>query len=160
MIAHRKQTVEHQDEWRACGGEVGRMVRRLRWRRRSQRASKAALMVLVVLAPVSLAYWTTVESFLTSQIELRVASAPCTYYEDEMLAYYSEKSRSDLPPQLWEHIATCSACSKDLIFYGGIAASKVRHQGAVPPSAHVHRSTESAVSLTELWAEGTLAVHR
>jgi hypothetical protein len=160
MIAHHKQTVEDRDEWHASGGEVRRMVRRLRWRRRSQRARKATLMVLVVLAPVSLAYWSSVESFLTSQIELRVASAPCTYYEDEMLAYYSDKSRSDLPPQLWEHIATCSACSKDLVFYGGIAASKGVHQGTVSPSAHIHRGTESAVSLIELWAEGTLAVHR
>jgi hypothetical protein len=159
MIAH-KQSVEHRDEWHASGGEVGRMVRRLRWRRRSQRASKAVLMVLVVLAPVSLAYWTSVELFLTSQIELRVASAPCTYYEDEMLAYYSEKSRSDLPPQLWEHIATCSDCSKDLMFYGGIAQSKGGRRGKVHPSAHVHRGTERAVSLMGLWAEGTLAVHR
>jgi hypothetical protein len=159
MIA-QKQTVTGQEEWHASGGEVGRMVRRLRWRRRSQRASKVALMVIVVLAPVSLAYWTSVELFLTSQIELRVASAPCTYYEDEMLAYYSEKSRPDLPPQLWEHIATCSACSKDLVFYGGIAQSKDNHRAKAQPSAHVHHGAGSAVSLTELWAEGTLAVHR
>jgi hypothetical protein len=159
MIAH-KQTIEGQEEWRAAGGEVGRMVRRLRWRRRSQRASKAALLVLVVLAPVSLAYWTSVELFLTSQIELRVASAPCTYYEGEMLAYYSDKSRSDLPPQLWEHISTCSDCSKDLMFYGGIAQSQDGHSRKAHQSVHVHRGTKSAVSLTGLWAEGTLAVHR
>jgi hypothetical protein len=161
MTTLNNPTVE-QDGWRACGGEVRRLVRHLRWRRRSEQASKAAALVLVVLAPISLAYWSTLQLFVTSEIELKVTNVPsCTYYEDEMLAYYSNKSRADLPPQLWEHISHCPDCSKDLIFYGGIAQIKNSERPQQPAhAAHIGHDSQRAVSLIQLLAKGTLAVHR
>jgi hypothetical protein len=116
--------------------------------------------LFVALVPVSLCYSSYVKSFLTSQIELKVAAAPCGYYEDEMRAYYCDKSRSDLPSELWVHIAHCQDCSRDLVFYGGIAQCSHDRPAAAKHSASVLHGPDRAVSLMRVLAEGTLAVNR
>jgi hypothetical protein len=160
MITINKETNSHADDWRACGGEVHGLVRRLRWRRRSHQVREFVAVVFVALVPLALCFSSNVKSFLTSEIELKVAAAPCGYYEDEMRAYYSDKSRSDLPSELWVHLAHCSNCSQDLVFYGGIAQCPRGHRRGPDHSAHAqHDTTTQAVGLMRLLAEGTLAVH-
>jgi hypothetical protein len=160
MTTNHEQTLLHGDDWRACGGQVKGLVRRLRWRRRAHNARQFAAVLFVALVPVALCYSSYVKSFLTSQIELKVASAPCGYYEDEMRAYYSDKSRSDLPSELWVHIANCRDCSRDLVFYGGIAQCAHDRPAAAKHSAAVVHGPDRTVSLMRLLAEGTLAVNR
>ncbi len=160
MISITEQPVSRADDWRACGGEVRGLVRRLRWRRRAHQARRFVAVVVVALVPVTLCFSSYVKSFLTSEIELKVASAPCGYYEDEMRAYYSDKSRSDLPSDLWVHLAHCPDCSRDLVFYGGIAQCTPDRRAMPKHSAHVHHGTDQAVSLMQVLAEGTLAVGR
>jgi hypothetical protein len=155
-----EQAVSHADGWRACGGEVRGLVRRLRWRRRAHQARQFVAVVFVALVPVTLCFSSYVKSFLTSQIELKVAAAPCGYYEDEMRAYYCDKSRSDLPPELWVHLAHCRDCSRDLVFYGGIAQCVPQRPAAAKHSAHVQRGPDHAVTLMQVLTEGTLAVQR
>jgi hypothetical protein len=113
----------------------------------------------VALTPV-LCLSSSVNGFLTSQIELKTAAAPCGYYEDEMRAYYCEKSRADLPPELWVHLAHCRDCSRDLVFYGGIAqcAPDHRRAPAAKHSAHSHNDGDHAVTLSQILTEGTIAV--
>ncbi len=148
-----------QAEWRPCGGEVHGLVRRLRWRRRAQQARQFVAVLFIALVPVSLCFSSYVNWYLTSQIELKVAAAPCGYYEDEMRAYYSDKSRSDLPTDLWVHLAHCPDCSRDLVFYGGIAqCAPDRSRPATKHSAHLHQAGSQSVTLSQVLAEGTLAV--
>jgi hypothetical protein len=158
MISINEQSVSRGDDWRTCGGEVRGLVRRLRWRRRAQQARQFAAVLFVALVPVSLCYSSYVRLFLTSEIELKVASAPCGYYEDEMRAYYCDNSRSDLPPELWVHLAHCRDCSRDLIFYGGIARCTPDRRPAAKRSAQIQHGSEHAITLTQVLAEGTLAV--
>jgi hypothetical protein len=161
MITINEQSAVHPDGWRACGGEVRGLVHRLRWRRRAQQSRQFVALVIIALAPVSLCFSSYVKSFLTSQIELKTAAVPCGYYEDEMRAYYCDKSRSDLPPDLWVHLSHCPDCGRDLRFYGGIAQCRPDSRaGQVKHSAHVHRAPEQAVTLMQVLTEGTLAVQR
>jgi hypothetical protein len=161
MTTINGQSVSHADDWHACGGEVRGLVRRLRWRRRTDQARRFVAVAFVAIVPLTLCFSSYVKSFLTSEIELKVASAPCGYYEDEMRAYYCDKSRSDLPSELWVHLAHCPDCSRDLVFYGGIAQCTPDHRrGAAKHSAHVHQGSDQAVSLMRVLAEGTLAVQR
>jgi hypothetical protein len=161
MITINEQSVVHADGWRACGGEVRGLVHRLRWRRRAQRTRQLCAFVIIALAPVSIFFSSSVKSFLTSQIELKTAAVPCGYYEDEMRAYYCDKARTDLPPELWVHLSHCPDCSRDLVFYGGIAQCAPDHRGkGVKHSAHVHRAPEQAVTLMQVLTEGTIAVGR
>jgi hypothetical protein len=151
------------DDWRPCGGEVRGLVRRLRWRRRNHHARRFVALVIIVLAPVSLCFSSSVKSYLISQIELKVSPTPCDYYEDEMRAYYCEKARTDLPPDLWVHLSHCRDCSRDLVFYGGIAQclpESRRHRQSAKQSAHVQHGSDQAVSLMQVLAKGTLAVQR
>ncbi|HXY33418.1 MAG TPA: hypothetical protein VEI07_04275 [Planctomycetaceae bacterium] len=162
MTTTNEQTVSRADGWRACGGEVRGLVSRLRWRKRAHQARQVSAVVFVALTPVLLCFSSYVRSFVTSEIELKTASAPCGYYEDEMRAYYCDKSRSDLPADLWVHLAHCRDCSRDLVFYGGIAqCTPDRRRGsAVKHSAHLHRGGDQTLSLTQVLLEGTLAVQR
>jgi hypothetical protein len=155
-----KDTISPAGDWHACGGEVRGLVRRLRVRRRVYQVRQFASVVVIALAPLALWFSSSVKSYLASEIELKVAAAPCGYYEDEMRAYYSDKTRSDLPPQLWEHLAHCSNCSRDLVFYGGIAQCTPSYHPNAHHSAHVHHDSDRAVGLMRVLAEGTLAVNR
>jgi hypothetical protein len=153
------QTNSHAGEWRACGGEVRKLVQRLRWRRRGQQARQFVAIVFVAVVPF-LCFTPYARLFLTSQIELKVAAAPCGYYEDEMRAYYSDKSRSDLPPELWVHLSHCRDCSRDLAFYGGIAQCMPDRAAVAKHSAHMHHDPQQRVTLMQVLTEGTLAVQR
>jgi hypothetical protein len=159
MITINKETISHAGDWQACGGEVRGLVRRLRWRRRSHQVREIVAVVFVALVPLALCFSSSVKSFLTSEIELKVAAAPCGYYADEMRAYYCDKSRSDLPSELWVHLAHCPNCSQDLVFYGGIAQCRPGHRAGPGHSAHAEHDAKQAVGLMRLLAEGTLAVH-
>ncbi len=160
MISINEQSVSRDDTWQACGGEVRGLVRRLRWRRRGHQARQFAAVLIIALAPVSLFYSSYVRSYLTSEIELKVASVPCGYYEDEMRAYYSDHSRSDLPSELWVHLSHCPDCSRDLVFYGGIARCVRGGQvGGGKHSAQIQQpGVERAVTLSQVLAQGTLAI--
>jgi hypothetical protein len=161
MITINEQSALHADGWRACGGEVRGLVRRLRWHRRLHQTRQFVALVVIAMAPVSLAFSSYVKTFLTSQIELKTAAVPCGYYEDEMRAYYCDKSRSDLPPELWVHISHCPDCGRDLRFYGGIAQCSPDQQVAPKrTSAHIHHAAEHAVTLTQVLNAGTLAIQR
>jgi hypothetical protein len=160
MTTNKEQTDSHADDWRACGGEVRGLVRRLRWRRRTYQARQFVALVFVALVPLALCFSSYVKSFLTSEIELKVSSAPCGYYEDEMRAYYCDKSRSDLPTELWVHLAHCPDCSRDLVFYGGIARCESTRRPPTKHSAQMHHGPDQAISLMQVLAEGTLAVNR
>jgi hypothetical protein len=160
MISINEQSVSRDETWHACGGEVRGLVRRLRRRRRAHQVRQFAAMLFVALAPVSLFYSSYVRSYLTSQIELQVASVPCGYYEDEMRDYYSDHSRSDLPSELWVHLSHCPDCSRDLVFYGGIARCvRGGRVGGGKPSAQIQQpGVERAVTLSQVLAQGTLAI--
>jgi hypothetical protein len=158
MITINEQSVSQGDSWHACGGEVRGLVRRLRWRRRSHQARQFAAVLFVALVPVSLCYSSYVKLFLTSQIELKVAAAPCGYYEDEMRAYYSDHQRSDLPTELWVHLAHCPDCSRDLLFYGGIARCPDGPVSSGKQRVDLHHGSEHAITLSQVLAQGTLAV--
>jgi hypothetical protein len=158
MISINEQTVSRGDDWRACGGEVRGLVRRLRWSRHAQQARQFAAVLFVALVPVSLCYSSYVKLLLTSEIELKVAAAPCGYYEDEMRAYYCDKSRSDLPQELWVHLAHCRDCSRDLVFYGGIARCAPDQRATAKRSAQIQHGSEHSISLMQVLAEGTVAV--
>jgi hypothetical protein len=152
------QQSTHADEWRSCAGQVTGLVRRLRWRRRAHIARQTLAVLFVAIVPVTLCYSSSVRMFLTSQIELKTAAVPCGYYEDEMRAYYFDKSRSDLPSDLWVHISHCPDCSRDLMFYGGIARCARDQRPATKHSASVQHGADQAVSLMQIFAEGTIAV--
>ena len=161
MITINEHSALHADGWRACGGEVHGLVRRLRWHRRAHQTRLFIAYLIIAFAPVSMCFSSYVKSFVTSEIELKVAAVPCGYYEDEMRAYYCDKARSDLPQELWVHLAHCPDCSRDLIFYGGIAQCSPDHRGtASKHSAHIHRGPEQALTLTQLLTAGTIAVER
>ncbi|HEV8071121.1 MAG TPA: hypothetical protein VGP76_25630 [Planctomycetaceae bacterium] len=153
------QTISHAGEWRACGGEVRKLVQRLRWRRRGQQARQFAAIVFVAVVPF-LCFTPYAKLFLTSQIELKVAAAPCGYYEDEMRAYYCDKSRSDLPAELWVHLSHCRDCSRDLVFYGGISQCMPDRAAVAKHAAHMHHGPQQRVTLMQVLTEGTLAVQR
>lgn len=159
MLTKHEQTTR-PDEWRSCVGQVHGLVSRLRWRRRLHVARQCLAVLFVAVVPVTLCYSGSVRLFLTSQIELKTAAAPCGYYEDEMRAFYFDKSRSDLPPDLWVHIAHCRDCSRDLMFYGGVARCARDHRPATKHSAAVQHQPQQAVSLMQIFAEGTIAVNR
>jgi hypothetical protein len=152
---------KHADQWRSCGGEVHGLVRRLRWRKRAFQARQFAAVLFVAVTPAVIWCSSSVNYFVTSQIELKTAAAPCIYYEDEMRAYYCDKSRSDLPPELWVHLSHCPDCSRDLVFYGGIAqCTPDRRAPADKHSVHLHHEGDHAVSLMQVLTEGTIAVQR
>jgi hypothetical protein len=153
---HEQST--HANDWRSCDGQVHHLVRRLRWRRRAHVARQFLAVLFVAIVPVTLCYSASVRLFLTSQIELKTASVPCGYYEDEMRAFYFDKTRSDLPSDLWVHIAHCRDCSRDLMFYGGIARCARDHRPVTKHSASVQHEPEQAVTLMRIFAEGTIAV--
>jgi hypothetical protein len=158
MTKLNQSTVSRPDDWRTCGGEVSHLVRRLRWRHRTHQARGFVAVMFVALVPLALCFSTPVKSFLTSEIELNVASAPCAYYQDEMRAYYCDKSRSDLPTELWEHLATCHDCGRDLVFFGGIAQADGKSHIHANHSALHQQGPKRAVGLLRLFAEGTLAI--
>jgi hypothetical protein len=158
MITINQQSVSRGDSWRACSGEVHGLVRRLRWRKRGQQARQFAAVLVIAMAPLSICYSSYVRGYVTSEIELKVAAVPCNYYEDEMRAFYCDKSRSDLPSELWVHLSHCPDCSRDLVFYGGIARCTPDRRAAVKPSAQLQHGAQQAVTLTQVLAEGTLAV--
>jgi hypothetical protein len=160
MTAINHQTAPHADDWRVCGGEVRGLVRRLRWRRRAQQARQFVAIVFVAVVP-ALCFTPYAKSLVTTEVELKVAAAPCDYYEGEMRAYYCDKSRSDLPPELWVHLAHCKDCSKDLVFYGGIAqCTPSRRAHDVKHSAHLHHGSGQTMTLMQVLTEGTIAVQR
>src|SRR5579864_8953002 len=98
------------DGWETCNGEVGKLVHRLRWRRRSQRLRRAAL--FAVLAFVSIG-GNFVYSDVATEFSVKATGSPCDHYAQELRAFYCDGTRGELETKFWEHLSKCRDCQRD-----------------------------------------------
>lgn len=143
-------------DWRPCDGEVNKIVRRLRLRRRGRQIRPA--MLLAVFAVISVAgrfYYPEI----VATMDASVAGSPCDHYMGEMREFYCDKSRSDLEPRLWEHLSTCSDCRKAMRLCGSISRAS-----EISVTSHEHSAQTGAaghpVSLRLFARDATLAAGR
>jgi hypothetical protein len=141
------------DAWESCNGEVGKLVHRLRWRRRSQRLRRAALLSVLAFVSIGGNY---VYSDVATEFSVKATGSPCDHYAQELRAYYSDKSLGELDPAFWEHLSRCPDCQREFHFLGGISNCPVNH-----PAKHDHRVDAKAlpghISLDDLLKQATLA---
>jgi hypothetical protein len=141
------------DAWETCNGEVGKLVHRLRWRRRSQRLRRAGLLAVLAFVSIGGNY---VYSDVATELSVKATGSPCDHYAQELRAYYSDKSLGELEPAFWEHLSRCPDCQREFRFVGGIS-----HHQASHAAKHDHRADAKAlsghISLDDLLKQATLA---
>jgi hypothetical protein len=141
--------------WQACEGEVGQLVHRLRWRRRSSRLRLGALLATLALVTLSGNYF---YSDVATELSIKASGKPCDHYAQELRAFYCDKSLGELDPQFWEHLSKCPDCQRDFRFFGSISNSSVAHASPSKKARALHSS--HPISLEQLLQEGTFAAHR
>lgn len=141
------------DGWEACHGEVGKMVHRMRWRRRSQRLRRAALFAVLAFVSIGGNY---VYSDVATELSVKATGSPCDHYAQELRAYYSDKSLGEIDPAFWEHLSKCPECQREFRFLGGIAGRHHTEAAMHNRSAHTN-SLPGHISLDDLLKQATLA---
>jgi len=142
--------------WRTCDGEVGKLVHRLRWRKRSAQFRRSALLVTFVALTLSGSYF---YSDVVTAFEVGMTGSPCVHYSDELRAYYCDKSQSELEPKLWEHISNCPDCRREFGFFSGISQARVAR--ATPNKRSVQLESEPLrISFEQIAGGATLATSR
>jgi hypothetical protein len=141
------------DGWASCQGEVGKLVHRLRWRRRSQRLRRAALLAVLAFVSIGGNY---VYSDVATELSVKATGSPCDHYAQELRAYYSDKSLGELEPAFWEHLAKCPDCQREFRFVGCIALKHMGHS-AKPEKRGTAKTLPGHISLNDLLKQATLA---
>jgi len=141
------------DAWQTCTGEVGQLVHHLRWRRRSARLRRGALLATLALVTVGGNYF---YSDVATELSVKATGSPCDHYTQELRAYYYDKSISDLEPGFWEHLSKCRDCQREFQFVGGISHTHFAHV------SHNDKRAQSGtlpgrISLEELLRQATFA---
>ncbi len=148
----------HSDEmWHDCAGEVGRLVRRLRWRRRSTQIRIGALVAILIGIALTGNYFS---SAVESSIELKFTGRPCTHYVEEMRAVYCDHSAPDLDEAFWNHVAKCPDCERDLNFYGAIGRDRRSRAARPGASAAFPQSALQSAYLDSFLKSSMLAAAR
>jgi len=143
-------------DWQACEGELGQLVHRLRWRRRSSRLRRGALLATLAFVTFSGNYF---YSDVATELAIKATGKPCDHYSQEMRAFYGEKSQGELDPQFWEHLPKCPDCQRDLKFFGSIAHHSMAHVSPQNKGVHSPRAMHP-ISLEQLLQQGTIAAHQ
>ncbi len=143
-------------DWQACKGEVGHLVHRLRWHRRSTRLRRGALLATLAIVTVGGNYF---YSDVAAELSVEASGSPCDHYAQELRAFYCDKSLNELDPGFWVHLSKCPDCQRDFRFFGGISHSHVAHASrhdkrAQSPTASHH------ISLEELLKQATFAARQ
>ena len=141
------------DAWQSCKGEVGQLVHRLQWRRRSSRLRRGALLATLAVVTVGGNYF---YSDVATVLSAKATGSPCDHYCQELRAYYCDKSLNELDPAFWEHLSKCPDCRREFQFVGGISHTHFAHA-----SHHDKRAQTSTapgnISLEELLKQATFA---
>ena len=152
-MTNEKTSTMTGESWESCNGEVGKLVHRLRWRRRSQRLRRAGLLAVLAFVSIGGNY---VYSDVATQLSVKATGSPCDHYAQELRAYYADKSLGELEPAFWEHLSRCPDCQREFRFVGGIS-----HRPAPHAAKHEHRADAKGlsghISLDELLRQATLA---
>jgi hypothetical protein len=141
------------DGWESCNGEVGKMVHRMRWRRRSQRLRRAGLLAILAFVSIGGNY---VYSDVATELSVKATGSPCDHYAQELRAYYSDKSLGEIEPAFWEHLAKCPDCQREFRFLGGISHPHYAHAAKHSQPAH-GKTVPGRISLDDLLKQATLA---
>lgn len=142
--------------WRTCDGEVGKLVHRLRWRKRSAQIRRTALLATLVALTLSGSYF---YSDVVTEMEVGMTGSRCVHYSEEIRAFYCDKSQSELEPKLWEHISTCPDCRREFGFFSGISQARVAR--ATPIKRSVQLDAEPLrISFEQITRGATLATSR
>jgi hypothetical protein len=142
------------DGWESCNGDVGKLVYRLRWRRRSLRLRRAALLAVLAFVSIGGNY---VYSDVATELSVKATGSPCDHYAQELRAYYSDKSIGDLEPAFWEHLSKCPDCQREFRFVGGISHHQMAHSAKHGQGANAAKSLPGHISLDDLLKQATLA---
>jgi hypothetical protein len=143
-------------DWRVCEGEVGHLVHRLRWRRRSSRIRRGALLATLAIVTLCGNYF---YSDVATELAIKASGKPCDHYAQELRAFYCDKSLGELDTQFWEHLSRCPDCQRDFRFFGSISRHAVAHALPHDKGAHSPGSGHS-ISLDQLLQQATFAAHR
>jgi hypothetical protein len=142
------------NDWQACKGEVGHLVHRLRWHRRSTRLRRGALLATLAIVTVCGNYF---YSDVATELAVKATGSPCDHYAQELRAFYCDKSLNELDSAFWEHLSKCHDCQRDLQFFGGIYP----HSQFAHSSHHNKRAqattTSHHISLDEVLRQATIA---
>jgi hypothetical protein len=145
-------------EWHTCHGEVGRLSRHLRWRRRSIAVTRTAFVLAFALIAFSANYF---YADSISALEANVATgSTCDHYMEEMRGFYCDHSRSELDVKLWDHISTCPDCRRTFSFYGKISEGSNYAHSAQKRNATRAASANHPVSFEDLLKGRTFAMQR
>jgi hypothetical protein len=144
-------------DWQACKGEVGHLVHRLRWRRRSTRLRRGGLLATLVIVTVCGNYF---YSDVATELSVKASGSPCDHYTQELRAFYCDKSLNELDAGFWEHLSRCPDCQRDFRFFGGISHNHVVAH-ASPNNKRAQAPTAShPISLEEVLRQATFAARR
>jgi len=143
-------------DWHACEGEVGHLVHRLRWRRRSSRLRRGALLATLALVTVSGNYF---YSDVATELAIKASGKPCDHYAQELRAFYCDKSSGELDPQFWVHLPKCPDCQRDFKFFDSIGKRSIAHVSHQNKGVHSPRVSHP-ISLEQLLQQATFAAHR
>jgi hypothetical protein len=141
------------DEWQSCKGEVGQLVHRLRWQRRSTQLRRGALLATLAMLTVGGNYY---YSDVATELSVKASGSPCDHYSQELRAYFCDKSISDLDPSFWEHFSKCPDCRREFKFFGGISHTHLAHVSNAQKRAETDGTTHH-ISLDELLKQATFA---
>jgi hypothetical protein len=131
----------HQSNWRECHGEVGHLVRHLKWRRRTSYVRQGTLVGALAVVVICSCFYSDV----SMQIEVGFTGSKCDYYCSEMQDFYCNRSRSRLMSQdFLDHLDGCPDCRRTFSLckcvYGSPYAHVLRHRGNAQSSADGKRT--------------------
>jgi hypothetical protein len=149
------QAEARSNEWQNCDGEVGRLVHQLRWRRRATRLRRGTLLAVLAIVTIGGNY---VYSDVATVLSVRATGSPCDHYDQELRAFYCEKSLSELDDAFWIHLAKCPDCQREFRFFGGIAPHRLDHLGR--HNKHGQTNGGHRISLDELLKQATFAARQ
>jgi hypothetical protein len=135
-------------QWQQCAGEVNRLVHHLRWRRRATHLRRGALLAILAVVTIGGNYY---YSDVATILSVKATGSPCDHFDQELRAFYCDKSLSELDQSFWIHLAKCPDCQKEFRFFGGISPH---------PHKHGQADTNHQISLDDLLRQATLAARQ
>jgi hypothetical protein len=144
------------NEWQNCEGEVGRLVHHLRWRRRAARVRGAVLLAILAVVTVGGNFY---YSDVATVLSVRATGSPCDHFDQELRAFYCDKSLSELDQAFWVHLAKCPDCQREFRFFGGIADHRIAHLARHNQRTQLD-TTSHHISLDELLKQATFAARQ
>ena len=145
-------------DWQTCNGEIGHLVHRLRWRRRSQRLRRGALLLVLAMVTCCGNYF---YSDVATELAIKASGGkPCDHYSQELRDFYCDHRIGELETKFWEHLSKCPDCQRDFRFYAGISRKTFAHSSLHEKGAR-HPQSNRPISLEELQHEALLgAAHQ